>query len=330
MKKKTSILIVYGIIILIVIIILVVCFCNSKTSREHTATRRLGESGPNYVQWGDNIHLQNQNGTPTYLDVCGACDCDCGQNGNCFDGCMKNYNNVGSCKERRHKVCDDGCACGKSVEFYPDFPLRDVSAGTNKLRDNGSGTWIFEKISSTNNDNDNPEYIVYGDLVYIQNFRIFTFEIDGETHFKRGYLDACGPCIGDLGKDGKYEKRAMTAGCACGNVYDVILNKSPPSGRLRSTWKIISAIGIPEGKFVEYDADIYLENQKLVTQSSQTQQPKTFLDVCGSCNQEYHKCAGTKSSPCRVNSRRDVSTSYTPTRAKGSGTWRIIKADEED
>jgi len=319
MKKKTSILIVYGIIILIVIIILVVCFCNSKTSREHTSTRRLGESGPNYVQWGDNIHLQNQNGTPTYLDVCGDCDCTCGGDGGCYNGCMKKerlWTGLYICRNWRSKVCDYGCACGQSQEFYPDFPLRDVSTGTNKNGDNGSGIWKFEKMSSTNNDN--PEYIVYGDLVYIQNFKSFNYNL--------GYLDACGPCIGPFGEYG--DPNSVTAGCACENVYDVILNKSPPSDRLRSRWKIISAIGIPEGKFVEYDADIYLENQKLVTQS--TQQPKTFLDVCGSCNQKFHKCAnvGKEGTACRGNSRRDVSTSYTPTRAKGSGTWRIIKADE--
>ena len=329
MKKKPSILIVYGIIILIVIIILVVCFCNSKTSREHTATwspagatakRRLGESGPNYVQWGNRVHLQNQSinylGNRTYLDVCRSCNCQCG-------------NSDGSCAKGLNNICDSGCLCGKS-QAPGAPPKQDVSTVDVSIAetDGDSWTWTFGKQSSKNLMY--PDYIVYGDLIHVYSAweEWYPPEI--------GYLEACGSCIG------AGEKNAWRAywgtpryGCACKenqNVYDVRIESETPRGVRSEIWKIISATGIPEGKFIEYNADIYLENQMEVLES---QMAKTFLDACGGCNNEDKvsstlKCAGPSGSRCRANSRLDVSTSYTPTREKGSGTWRIIKADEED
>jgi len=272
-KKNISFLIISGFVIFIVVVIILIDnFGNSETYRErNTAKRKLEEFGLNYVKWGDEIHLQNQNitvtGDKTYLDVCGRC----GTGTKCT-----------------------GCSGGTN--------LSDVSTNPTSSRDNKSGTWKFDIITTEQAFRDNPDYIIYGDIVHVHSLA-------------GGYLDACGFC-------GDNDKR-----CAClynQNVYDVIVNSDPERDeRGTGTWKIISAIGIPEGKFIEYGADIYLENQ-LIDETRKL--GPTFLDVCGKCDRggRGRKCAG---SSCVRSNRGDVTTSHTPTRVEGSGTWKIEKAD---
>jgi len=330
---KKYILISSGIIIFILLIILIVNSSGSKPYREHnTAKRSLEESGQNYVKWEENIHLLNQASSgQTYLDACGRCNCTCGTHAlhtperTCSYKCQSDTPDDGCAGGA---ICDAGCMCGRADQFLK----RDVSSDPSPTRDGNSGTWKFIKESSTNQDF--PEYIVYGDLVHI-----------GSLFATKGWLEACGTCVGS---PGSVEQGGITGpgsgnsghyfGCACvdnQNVFDV--STSNPEGapcggdpicsadENTKIWKILSVNGIPEGDFVEYGADIYLENQLVVITSRD--QNKTFLNVCEKCNQERKgfKCAGTEqTSDCNASSRFDVSTSYLPNRDLKSGIWRII------
>lgn len=271
----------FVIIIFIAIIILVLNFVKpsfegsfggSETYREHTAKRRLGESGSKYVKWGDKIHLQNQqqNG---YLDVCGK--------------------------------CSDNAKCS-----CPDSNKQDVATDPSETRDNKSGTWEFEKDNSNNIDY--PEYIVYGDLV-----NVYSMHQKGN---RPSYLSICK----DRDQRGGCNKVARRCSCPQGRgVWDVISGEK--SDTTYGIWKIISSIGISDGHFVEYGADIYLENQ---LQTPNYFENRTFLNVCGKCSNDGNttdKCAG---SACTKGTRFDVSTSHTPTWEGYSGTWKIIQADD--
>jgi len=349
---KKYILISSGIIIFILlIIILIVNSSGSKPYREHnTAKRSLEESGQNYVKWEDRIYLQNQyvhENNKTYLDVCGFCNCKkCWDTGNAKDS---------NCRAENHFPCDAGCMCGRGSPYNPF----DVSTAveTNPRNNSQTTTWIFGKKSSSNTSH--TDYIVYGDLVYVLSWarcgESGVKDRDGNELPYFGYIETCGSCIGSQFRigNGEDDHGKQVYGCACRldqNVFDVRLTRNvvlgendrePPSVD-SEVWKIISATGIPEGRFVEYDADIYLENQDGSQPLGRDGESKTFLDACGSCDGNIgffagfgFACAGDSRSGhennrCLDKKKLDVSTSYTPTRDGKSGTWKIIKSDDPD
>lgn len=96
-------------------------------------------------------------------------------------------------------------------------------------------------------------------------------------------------------------------GNAPGNKYDASTANSPTRDKGTGTWKIISASGKQDGTPVLVGDNIYLQNQYLGDGG--------YLDTCNNAT------GGNKYS---------VSTANTPTRAQGTGTWKIISSGKQD
>jgi hypothetical protein len=98
-----------------------------------------------------------------------------------------------------------------------------------------------------------------------------------------------------------------TCGNATGNKYDVSTANTPTRAQGTGTWKIVSASGKQNGTPVLVGDVIYLQNQY--------QGDGGYLDTCN------HDTTGNK---------YDVSTANTPTRAQGTGTWKIISSGNQN
>ncbi|NEU73641.1 hypothetical protein PI95_013995 [Hassallia byssoidea VB512170] len=98
-----------------------------------------------------------------------------------------------------------------------------------------------------------------------------------------------------------------TCNHAAGNKYDVSTANTPTRAQGTGTWKIVSASGKQNGTPVLVGDNIYLQNQY--------QGDGGYLDTCNNAT---------------TGNKYDVSTANTPTRAQGTGTWKIISSGKQN
>lgn len=133
--------------------------------------------------------------------------------------------------------------------------------------------------------------ITYGTSYYLKNnYRHTTNNILDDS----SYLDTCGAA--DCSNESRWK----------------VMTSSIPDRQLRKTseWKILSVQGGKIGAIVENGDIVYLENQYTNSENG-----KTYLDVCGGAN-------------CTVGTKLNVSTSIVKNRGtKPTGQWKIIKVN---